>query len=203
MHIDELIQELEPEIQPLPNIHRYSKQVNLGIALMNRVYPLDDWQAQQENGGVQISVLPIDGLGLPFIRGDGLIPGGYSLEEVLSVLQSPFARKVWDPRFDQAQVLEFLSSHDVLVYSVQKGTFPVAARDLVTVTTVQMKDDQLDYIVTSCKDSLAPSPGTGGRVRADLLLAGWRLVKTQNGIHVSYIVHVDPKGSIPSGTFNL
>jgi hypothetical protein len=203
MHIEELLQELKPLTAKGVVAHRFSKESNTSIELMRRVLPLDDWQVQQENSGIKISALPMEGLGLPFIRGDGIIPGDYSFEEVLSVIQSAYARKFWDPRFDQAQVLEFLSPNSILVFSIQKGTFPVAARDLVTVTSVNFDEKEMLYVATSCKDDKAPSPGTGGRVRADLMLAGWRLLKSDKGIETTYIVHVDPKGSIPNGTYHL
>jgi hypothetical protein len=203
MHIEELLEELKPLAAKRSVSHRFSKEANTSMELMKRVIPLDDWQVQQENAGIRISALPMEGLGLPFIRGDGMIPGEYTFEEVLSVIQSAFARKFWDPRFDQAQVLEFLSPNSILVFSVQKGTFPVAARDLVTVTSVNFDEEEMVYVATSCKDDKAPSPGTGGRVRADLMLAGWRLVKKDGGVEASYIVHVDPKGSIPNGNDDL
>lgn len=50
------------------------------------------------------------------------------MQEVLSVIQNASARKVWDARFDQSTVLEYLSTTSFLIHSIQKGTFPVAPR---------------------------------------------------------------------------
>jgi hypothetical protein len=106
---------------------------------------------------------------------------------------------IGDPRFDYAEILEILSSSSALVYSVQKGTFPVSARDLVTVTENDFEGPNIMYVtITSVSDGLAPPEGGSGRVRAEILLAGWRIEKNAGKIKATYIVHVDPKGTVPT-----
>jgi hypothetical protein len=95
-----------------------------------------------------------------------------------------------------------MTSKDVLIYSVQKGTFPVAARDLVTISTFDLSVKEGMYAVCSAKDE-SKAPATNGKVRADLLIAGWNFVKTEKGVMCTYLVHVDPKGSIPAGIHRL
>lgn len=136
---------------------------------------------------------------LPFVRGDGAISGPWSCQEVLSIIQNSFARKTWDARFESAAVLECLSASDNLIHSVQKGKYPiVSARDLITVSSVIAKQQALDYVVTSVDEPTGPPAGSDGRVRAEIILAGWRLTQQAENILATYIVHVDPKGSIPS-----
>lgn len=103
-----------------------------------------------------------------------------------------------DARFDSSQVLEFLDQTDLVVYNVQKGTFPVSARELVTAITVVDDGDSLTYVAMSVEDEKNQAPPANGKVRAEILLAGWKLTKSSNGIFATYIVHVDPKGSIPN-----
>ncbi|KAJ3358825.1 hypothetical protein HDU91_005102 [Kappamyces sp. JEL0680] len=198
--IAETLQDLQEEIKAMrPPEHRISS-INQAVCLFKRVLPLSEgWTTSQEKEGVSISSLAVPGLDLPFVRGDGLISGGFTVEEVLSVVQNAFSRKTWDHRFDSSEVLEFLSPTDFLIHSVQKGTFPVAARDFVSCSTFYYDSPSvLDYVVTSVEDPLGPPPGTGGRVRAEILLASWRLEQTAEGVAATYLVHVDVKGSIPS-----
>jgi hypothetical protein len=112
---------------------------------------------------------------------------------------------VGDPRYDYGESLEFFNIDEALSYSVQKGTFPVAARDLVCLISVRRTILETGlrksaYIATSVNDPTAPSEGRG-RVRAHLAVAGWVLKqrKEGGGVDASYIVQVDPKGTIPSG----
>lgn len=92
MHIEEILEELQPEIANLPVRHKHSS-INRAIAVMKRVLPKDEWQVQNENNGITISMLSVEGLGLPFIRGDGVVQGNWSIEEVMSVVQNSYARK--------------------------------------------------------------------------------------------------------------
>ncbi|KAJ3271619.1 hypothetical protein HDV01_006489 [Terramyces sp. JEL0728] len=196
--VDELIKEADENALLLPPITHRLPVINRGLALMKRVLPLKEWQAMSEKDGINISSLPINGLALPFIRGDGVVNGNFTLQEVLSVINNSYARKTWDARFDSSQVLEFLGQTDLVVYNVQKGTFPVSARELVTAITVVEDSDSLTYVAMSVPDEKDQAPPANGKVRAEILLAGWKLTKSSNGIFATYIVHVDPKGSIPN-----
>ncbi len=107
---------------------------------------------------------------------------------------------IGDARFDAAHVLEHLSCSDTLVYSVQKGSFPVAARDFVIATHVNASiSNRLEYITVSVVDSKGPAEGTNGRVRAELQIGSWILERIDQFVHVTYIVAVDIKGTVPSG----
>ncbi|KAJ3312245.1 hypothetical protein HDV04_003288 [Boothiomyces sp. JEL0838] len=180
--VDELIKEADENAILLPPITHRLPVINRGLALMKRVLPLKEWQAMSEKDGVNISSLPINGLALPFIRGDGVINGNFTLQEVLSVINNAYARKTWDARFDSSQVLEFLDQTDLVVYNVQKGTFPVSARELVTAITVVDDGDSLTYVAMSVEDEKNQAPPANGKVRAEILLAGWKLTKSSNAI---------------------
>lgn len=79
----------------------------------------------------------------------------------------------------------------------------MAPRDFLTSTSFYFQEDgyfkSIDYVATSVKDAAGPAPDSLGRVRAEILLAGWRLLVEDGGVKASYIVHVDVKGSVPSG----
>ncbi|KAI8924030.1 hypothetical protein BC831DRAFT_513675 [Entophlyctis helioformis] len=190
-----------PPPRPGDKPHRHTQTVATNMALLADLEPLDHgWNTTlPETNGVAISTVEVAGVDLPFIRGDGIIFGNWSLEEVLSVVRSGAARKMWDPRFDSSQVIDTLSPNDLLLHTVQKGTFPVSARDFVTLSSVfWMSPTKVIYNSSSVHDSKGPPDGLNGRVRGELLVAGWILARVQYGIKASYIVHVDPKGSVPS-----
>lgn len=82
----------------------------------------------------------------------------------------------------------------------------MAPRDFLTATSSSFHDDgfkRIDYVATSVKDAAGPAPDSLGRVRAEILLAGWRLEADTGGVKASYVVHVDVKGSVPSGKQSL
>ena len=111
---------------------------------------------------------------------------------------------IGDNRFDYLNVLEYPDNDLILVHNVQKTTFPIAARDFVLVNYKYFNDNGLNLVINSVRDISAPVEGANGCVRADILLAGWRLHKLENGdIETTYLLHVDPKGYIPSSIYIL
>lgn len=98
MDISELMSEVQEIVASRKAVshHRFDGPINLAKEMLKRVFPLKDgWTTVKENDGVLISNLPIAGLELPWIRGDGIISGNFTVSEVLSVIQNAFARKVW------------------------------------------------------------------------------------------------------------
>lgn len=41
-------------------------------------------------------------------------------------------------------------------------------------------------------------PDTPSGVHANLIISGWRITKTEKGIHITYITQIDLAGSIPN-----
>jgi hypothetical protein len=200
MTIDELMKTLS---NPLPQPHRF-QQFDTKKQLFQKILPLEGWETQSESGGITIRKLQLQNLGLPFIRGDGMI-SKFSLEEIASVIINPFARKVWDQRFDNATPLEFFENGDSLVYSAQKGTFPVAGRDFLTLMDLKATKTNLQHVIASVEDSLSPESDAAakGLVRGQIMVAGWDLKKEGSDVKCSYIVHVEPNGNIPNGNYML
>ncbi|KAJ3414051.1 hypothetical protein HDV05_007176 [Chytridiales sp. JEL 0842] len=148
--------------------HRHTLAAEQALQYLVSLEPLTRWDFQQEKNGIRISTMPLEG----------------------------------DPRYESGESLEYFSVDEALSYSVQKGTFPVASRDLVSLLTCRRQNTdglgKLIYVATSVNDPTAPSEGRG-RVRAHLTVAGWILrQRKEGGIEASYIVQVDPKGTVPS-----
>ncbi|KAI9349850.1 hypothetical protein DFJ73DRAFT_932611 [Zopfochytrium polystomum] len=153
---------------------------------------------------------------LPPVRGDGVIEGAFTLQEAYSVIrssncrrtlrhQTPFFFIEGDTRYDHGESIEHFNIDEALAYSVQKGTFPVAPRDLVTAVFNRRGDGTLRYVVTSVVDPTAPSEGRG-RVRGNLAIAAWILRERAGaggGIDATYIVDIDPRGNIPTSLVKL
>jgi hypothetical protein len=105
---------------------------------------------------------------------------------------------IGDARFEYSTVIEYLTPEDTLVYNVQKGTFPVAPRDFVTVGSIRLFPDLPSvYVATSVTDRKAPSE-ENDKVRGYLKVSAWVFDSQMSKTNLSYIVGVDTKGNIPS-----
>ncbi|KAJ3088717.1 hypothetical protein HK102_008102 [Quaeritorhiza haematococci] len=180
--------------------HPHATAVNRAFSLLNTLTPMSSgWTCNSVKGRTRISTRPIEGVALPMIRGDALIHGTWTPQEIVSVIRSSVARKVWDARFESVKILEVFNTNESLSYVQQKGTFPVAGRDFVCATALQFGESVEEpsyFLSTSVVDQKAPQDPN--RVRGELALAGWVLKPSFGGVTTTYIVQVDVKGYIPS-----
>ncbi len=192
--------------------HRHEEAIDRAFLLAKSLHAnQNDWKKIHEKSNVEIFAMETPDLPISYIRGNGTIIGPWTVQEIISVIRSSFARKmcnyvilimIGDARFEYSSVIEYLTPEDALVYNVQKGTFPVAPRDFVTVGSIRLSIDSPSlYISTSVMDSKAPSEDHD-KVRGYLKVSAWVFDCQMSKINLSYIVGVDTKGNIPSCKFD-
>ncbi|KAJ3414054.1 hypothetical protein HDV05_007179 [Chytridiales sp. JEL 0842] len=184
-------------VAPIP--HAHSAKAAQALTLLKSLEPLEGWETLNNINGVQVSTRPVPGSSMGMVRGDGIIEG-WTTPEVLSVIKSFSARQTWDARFEGGNLLKTFSIDESLAHTFQKGTFPVAGRDLLSVSRTEFNyNDTTYHVSTSVVDPACPEDSK--RVRANLTLAGWILQPQNNNpsvLKVTYIVQVDPKGTLPA-----
>ncbi|KAI8051784.1 hypothetical protein BDF21DRAFT_392049 [Thamnidium elegans] len=157
---------------------------------------LQGWNLVQDNkSGVKV-YNKSDGSAFPLLRGETLLSGSFSAEQVAIVATLPGCRKIWDDKFDTAQIKQFYSVDFGLFWSKVKTPWPVSPRDMAAISYTEKTSDSVYIAVQSVKD--ASIPEVSGCVRANLLMSGWKITKTNAGIAVSYITQIDLAGSIPT-----
>lgn len=89
-------QQLEARIiaslKPTPPLHLFSGNISKASSWLHILLPINPWQDPKVNGSITVRKLPIVGLDLPFVRGDGIISGKWSPEEIASVIRNKKAR---------------------------------------------------------------------------------------------------------------
>jgi hypothetical protein len=191
---------MEKNPVPVNQTHRHSQVVAEALAQLDLLHPLDGWTLDSKHGETQIYKRSLEGYLYPFVRGDRFFPNE-TVFRIISVLLNFGNRTEWDERTDSIEQLEFLDSKSQLLYTVQKGQFPVSPRDVGLLISVVERDGKVDIVGSSVEDKVIP--GTPwGRVRAETH-ASWRLEMKEGGVQVSYICYVDPKGSVPSALFKM
>jgi hypothetical protein len=197
---EELESAIKAKTGPAIGGHRYSQKLAEMKAWLDILHPLEGWELESDSN-LKIFKKYVDGYLYPFVRGDQHYPNE-SCARIVSVIRSMSQRHHWDPRFQSIDSIEFLlpNGADQLVYVVQKGQFPVAAREFGMVTTVIHRDNGVDFIAASVDDDKVPSSSWNVRGYS---VACWRLTEVDGGIDTSYIAYVDPCGSIPSTLFML
>ncbi|KAJ3098535.1 hypothetical protein HDU97_003954 [Phlyctochytrium planicorne] len=194
-------QKFVPKPYPTQPPHRHSSTLDSAHSRLRQLVSPNTTWAPHSVTPDGITITTYASTPMPIVRGDALIPSPHTIHELISIILSIPARSVWDPRFHGGRVLSVLSSSDAVSYTMQKGQFPVAGRELVTGVRVVVEEDEGWVIATSVEeDDIVGDPK---RVRGDLKVAGWWLKRTGEGVEACYVVDVDVKGTIPSSLLKM
>ena len=105
---------------------------------------------------------------------------------------------VGDERFDGAEVKERYTRRETLFHTKMKGTWPIAGRDIVGTSIVEYHEGK-EFIIALSSVEEPSIPEHPPSVRASLFISGWVIRSLDEGkILVTYIVHINLNGSIPS-----
>ncbi|KAI8580176.1 hypothetical protein K450DRAFT_238513 [Umbelopsis ramanniana AG] len=178
--------------------NRHAETTRKALAYLKELTgSLDGWDFSSESNGVKLYSKTVDGQTLPIVRGDTILPGKeYTLAQVAAVATSPGSRKVWDEKFDVAEVKETFNFRETLFWSRLKTPWPMSPRDIAGTAIRDIGDDAVYVSMTSVED--ADIPEVYGNVRATLYVSGWKAVPVEEGIAVTYVTQIDIAGSIPS-----
>lgn len=82
----------------------------------------DGWEFAGERDGVRLDkkMDPSDAYAVPTVRGTCIVENA-TTEQVLSVIQQPGMRLIWDPRFESGAMLKRYTRTSYQFYSVMKG----------------------------------------------------------------------------------
>jgi len=123
--------------------------------------------------------------------------------ETILVLMTDVSRKgEWDEMFVEGRVVASLSERDRLSYQHFSAPWPVSHRDFVYLSLSRpLEDGSIVSLGFSVQTSLVPE--VRGLVRGHIYLAGFIFRRLDPKLtRVTYIVHLDPKGSIPTMIIN-
>ncbi|KAF9133947.1 hypothetical protein BGX30_012099 [Mortierella sp. GBA39] len=186
--------------------HRHSETARKALAMFKVLAssPEDRWKAISSDGTFKSYSRVISGAGLPMLRAEGVISGGWTVEQINSVIESSGCRQIWDERFDNLSIAETFNSNEYLFHVALRGIGSLTGRDLAGVTIVD-RDPQtavLCNVSTSVLDSTIPEDP--GRIRALLELSGWSLRPTFDGqgntvsVNVTFVIQIDIRGMLPT-----
>jgi hypothetical protein len=93
-------------------------------------------------------------------------------------------------------VKEVYSKHESLFWGKVKTPWPISPRDMSATSLKEFSQDECYYVMISVEDEAVPL--VSGCVRSHLYISGWKIIKTDAGISLTYITQVDLAGSIPT-----
>jgi hypothetical protein len=103
---------------------------------------------------------------------------------------------IGDEKFDRSETKEIYSRYESVFWGKVKTPWPISPRDMSATLLREFNDDESYIVMVSVEDDRIPE--VSGNVRANLMISGWRMYKTETGVGVTYVTQIDLAGSIPT-----
>ena len=171
----------------------------LALASSNASFAQEQWSLAKDSDGVKVYVRDVPNSRLREFRGE--VDLKVSPDRVVKVLQDAGSFRKWMPDVVTSDLLK-ATDKEQFHYLENAAPWPVAHRDGVYHFTYTRSDDAAP--VTTVRVEAVPDyvPAREGKVRIPKAEGYWKLVPTSSGVSVSYQMHADPGGSIPSWLAN-
>ncbi|KAG0011930.1 hypothetical protein BGZ80_000325, partial [Entomortierella chlamydospora] len=103
--------------------HRHSETARKALAMFKVLAssPEDRWRAVSSDGPFKSYSRVISGAGLPMLRGEGVITGGWTVEQINAVIESSGCRQIWDERFENMSIAETFNANEYLFHVSLQG----------------------------------------------------------------------------------
>ena len=138
--------------------------------------------------------------GLYVVRAKGIIPA--SPEAIFALVSDLDRKKQWDPMFVEGRVVKEFSPEVKVNYQRFYAPWPVSHRDFVFMSVLRREPDGTIVFAGSSID-IPSLPDVSGLVRGEMVRGGFILRPHGEGeTRVTYIVHVDPRGMLPTMIVN-
>ena len=176
------------------------KQVAVVIGLSAMLAPLahgDDWKVAKDEDGIKISLSEVAGSEYKAYRGVTVIKA--PLAKVKALQEDVVGACAWIHECKSQKLLKH-EGDQTWTYTQFNTPWPVTARDsILHVTTTQDADGSLTRKLEGVPKY---QPEEKGFVRVSQVEGFWKLVPRGDTTEVTYQVHTEPGGSVPSWLAN-
>lgn len=159
-----------------------------------------NWKLEKSKEGINVYTSEKEGSSFKAVKVECTLTGTYA--KLISLLTNVSGFKKWIYNNKRSDLLKKNSQYDFIYYSETSMPFPFSNRDVII--RMQIKTDSLPKFLTISgshqKDYLPEIPG---RERIPHYKANWKVtMPTASTIHISYLLEVDPGGSLPAWLAN-
>jgi hypothetical protein len=160
-----------------------------------------NWKLQKEKEGIKIYVSDVAGRNFKAVKAECTLAGTYA--KLVAILTNITHNSEWVYHSKTNTILSQANPLDITYYTETHLPWPLNNRDAVI--HLRIRTDSLPrFLSISGKGEPGFIPAKQGKVRVPHYAASWRVtMPTPQTIHISYVVEVDPGGSIPSWLANM
>jgi len=170
--------------------------MGLGVALLPLAHA-EDWKQARDEDGIKVELAEVAGSDYKAYRGVTLIKA--PLAKVRALQEDVVGACAWIHECKSQKLLK-TEGDQSWTYTQFNTPWPVTPRDsILHVTTTQEADGSLTRKLEGVPKYL---PEEKGFVRVSKVQGFWKLQPREGGTEVTYQVHTEPGGSVPSMVAN-
>ncbi len=158
------------------------------------------WKPEKEKNGISVYLSDVKGSSFKAVKVECTFTGTYA--RLIAVLTNTSHFSEWIFRNKTSKLLKKNSAYDFLYYSETRMPWPLSNRDVIIHMRINTSNlpRSLSIQGNHEKNFLPEVPG---RVRVSHYKASWIVtMPTTSSIQISYILEIDPGGSIPAWVAN-
>lgn len=170
-------------------------------ATINAAFSQVQWELTKEQNGIKVYTAKENSSKFKDIKVEAVFSG--TIQKLASILSDVGTTKSWVYGTKDCYVIKKNSATDILYYSETALPWPVSNRDIPIKMQINAdaKNNVLKVVAAGIPNAI---PVKKGIVRIPYFNAYWDVKNNGNNkISISYILKMDPGGSVPAGITNL
>jgi START domain len=168
--------------------------------LMNHCPAQYNWKLEKQKNGISVYLSDVKGSNFKAVKVECTITGTYA--KLIALLTNVSQFNKWIYKNKNSSLLKQNTPLDFIYYSETSLPWPLSNRDAII--HLQIKTDSLPRFL-SISGTGEPKflPDIFTKVRVPHYKANWKVtMPTSNTIQISYLLEIDPGGSIPAWIAN-
>lgn len=159
-----------------------------------------NWKPEKQKNGIQLFLSETAGSKFKAVRVECTFPGNFS--KLISVITNVPSFNQWIYNTKFSKVIKNFSPLEYVYYTETNMPFPLSNRDAVI--HMRINTDSLPRFLTITGTGEPESlPDIPGRERVPHYKTWWRVtMPTTQTVHISYILEINPGGSLPAWIVN-
>ncbi|GEO08138.1 START domain-containing protein [Segetibacter aerophilus] len=171
------------------------------IGILNTAFSQVEWELNKDKNGIKIYTAKESTSKYKDIKVEAVFQG--TIQKLMTILLNVGNTKGWVYGTKDSYVIKKIGPNEILYYSETALPWPVSNRDvpIKMVLNPDVKNNSLKVSAAGIPNAI---PEKKGIVRIPYFNASWDVKSDgKNKLNITYILKMDPGGSVPAGVTNM
>jgi len=161
----------------------------------------DDWKLSKDNNGIKVYSKKTEDAKFKSVKVVCDVEG--TVDKLVAILKNIENNKNWVYNTKRSYIIKNVSSNEVVYYEETSLPWPLNNRDVII--NMKFNRDDVHKSLNIEANGLAGQPEvTKGNVRLGYFKGLWQVTtKDSKHINITYLLTIDPGGSVPAWAYNL